>query len=63
VGSEDPYELRRILVCARLCPEGHIQVDRGSLTIDGLKLKPLPEAKQKKLNAIYEEDFKEEDSE
>lgn len=57
VGAEDPYELRRILVCAKVDSGGHILADAGAITIDGLKLKAVSKAKQSKLDAIKVVDF------
>lgn len=63
VGEEDPYQLRRILVCAKVCSGGHIDITTGGITIDGLKLGAVSDAKQKKLHSIYEQDFAEESEE
>lgn len=56
VKKEDPYELRRILICAKVDKGGHVQIDEG-ITIDGLKLKAVTKPRQLRLEAIKRLDF------
>ena len=56
--DEDPYHFRKIFLAAFL-KFGHIDVEAKPFTIDGKRLKPVSTAKQAKLDAIRNQDFKE----
>lgn len=57
VGEKDPYELRRLFVAAKVDKDGHILVDSGAFTVDGLRLKPVSKTYQEKLTAVKFADF------
>lgn len=57
VDEDDPYKLRRILLCALLDVDGNVLEGKGAITIDGLKLKPVSETKQNKLSDIFTNTF------
>lgn len=57
--DEDPYHFRKIFLAA-FVKDRHIDVEAKPFTIDGKRLKPVSTAKQAKLDAIRNQDFKEE---
>ena len=60
VSEEDPYALRRILLCAKTDKMGNLLVSEGAITIDGLKLKAVTKPKQARLTALLEGAYGEE---
>lgn len=57
VSEDDPYQLRRIFICATL-KDGHVQAKGAKpFTMDGKRLKPVSKGKQEKLDAIKQQDF------
>ena len=54
--KDDPYAMRKIFVGA-FTKEGHIDTKTSPFTVDGKRLRPVGEGKQKKLDAMRDEDF------
>lgn len=60
IREDDPYTYRQVFLAAWM-DGNNIDVNRGAFTIDGSRLKPVSKAKQEKLEAIRDEEFKPED--
>lgn len=54
--EKDPYALRRLFVAA-FVEDNHIQHQKKPFMVDGKRLEPVSEGKQKKLDAVKEADF------
>ena len=54
--DDDPYLHREVFVAARV-DKGHVLIDEGGFTIDGKRLKSLPDKRQARLQAIFAKDF------
>ena len=52
--EQDVYAYRKLFICARVV-DGEVQVHDKPLLMDGVNLKPVSDAKQKKLYAAFEE--------
>jgi len=57
ISKEDPYLFRSVMLCAKVDSDGHVLAGEGVSTIDGLKLRELPEEEAKELLAIQKMDF------
>lgn len=62
VSADDPYQLRRVFIAARVV-DGHVNLDDGGFTFDGLRLTPVDDKRQQELDFIKGVDFGEEDQE
>lgn len=55
--GKDPYNMRKLFVAAKVDEGGHVLVNDGAFTVDGLRLECVPEDRQEELDAIKKEDF------
>ena len=60
VTEKDPYSYRKLFVAA-YTNEEHVDAQRKPLSIDGVNLKPVSKAKQKRLYQLFEDDHKKEE--
>ncbi len=61
VDESDPYQLRRLLICAYTEGE-HVAVEKQPFMVDGKRLKKVSKKKQESLNEIFQTDFGEEEN-
>ena len=62
VDEGEVYAYRKIFLVAKTTEDAHVDSVSKALTMDGVNLKPVSKAQQKKLYAQLEADFKKEDS-
>lgn len=55
VGADDPYELRRVFVCAYTDEDGGILHEKKPFLMDGKRLKAVSKVKQEKLNQLMQD--------
>lgn len=62
VDEADPYELRRLLICA-YTEGGHVLAEKQPFMVDGKRLEKVSKVKQERYKAMMEIDFAIEEAE
>lgn len=56
--EDDPYALRQIFIAAEVGEDGHVRINDGGFTVDGLRLKAIPPGERlEELRSKLEYDF------